>query len=206
MSKFLKVLEIVIIFFLLPLLMKYNLIPLPRIIMLLLVFIVVLIVCIRKNYFPTAWNYFPTLGKAYWLKIGAVYLGSFLLFVAYLSFILHETPFLILREKPLFMLIIALLYPFVSALPQEIIYRTFFFARYKSLFSKPIYLLLFNMVAFSWLHIIYNNIESIVLTLLAGLVFTLSYYRKRSLLLVTLEHSILGLIIFLTGMGQFFYK
>ncbi|MFA7057116.1 MAG: CPBP family intramembrane glutamic endopeptidase [Candidatus Cloacimonadales bacterium] len=206
MSKFIKVLEIIIIFFLLPVLMKYNLIPLPRIVMLLLVFIVVLIVCIRENYFQTAWNYFPTLAKEYWLKIGAVYLGSFLVFVAYLSFILHQTPFLILRDKPLLMLIIALFYPLISALPQEIIYRTFFFARYKSLFSKPLYLLLFNIVAFSWLHVIYNNIESIVLTLIAGLVFTLSYYRKRSLLLVTLEHSILGLIIFLTGMGQFFYK
>lgn len=206
MSKFMKTVEIVVIFFLLPLLMRYNLIPLPRIVVLLIVLIAVLIVSKRKGYLPTKWNHIPTLSRRYWLQMGAIYLGTFLLLSAYLYFILDESPFVIVRENPLFMLVIALFYPLVSALPQEIIYRTFFFARYKSLFSKPVYLFLLNIVAFSFLHIIYNNVEAVALTLVAGLIFTFSYYRRRSLLLVTIEHSILGLIIFLTGMGRFFYK
>lgn len=205
MSKLWKLAELLSLFLILPLLMKYNIIPLPRLVLLLLVFIGVLIVSIKLNYLDKKWYRIPPLERRYVLKMGVIALVSFLFFISYIYFFLEQKPFVLLRKRPYLMLIIALFYPLVSAFPQELIYRTFFFARYKSIFTEK-QLLVSNMLAFSFLHIIYNNYPAIILTLLAGLIFTLNYHRKGSLMLVTIEHSIFGLIVFITGMGQFFYK
>lgn len=205
MSKLWKAIELVIIFTFFPLLMKFNKIPLPRIIVLLIVFIFILIISIKSGYIDKNSFRIPKLDRKYWLKMGGIYLGTFLVLTGYVYFILQQAPFVIVRERPLLMLIIAIFYPLVSAFPQELIYRTFYFSRYKTVFSEK-QLLITNMILFSWLHIIYNNVPAIILTLLSGLIFTCNYHRKGSLILVTIEHSILGIIVFLTGMGQYFYK
>lgn len=204
MSKVWKIIELVILFISLPLLMKFNIIPLPRIMVLLIVFIIVLVMSIKLKYLDKYWYRIPKLNSKYWLKMGSIYVVSFLIFISYIYFFLGEKPFIIIRERPILMLIIAIFYPIVSAFPQELIYRTFYFKRYKNIFTTK-QLLFTNMLMFSFLHIIYNNIPAVLLTLVSGLVFTMNYYRKASLMLVTIEHSILGLIVFITGMGQYFY-
>lgn len=205
MLKISRYLELIFIFVFLPLLMKFNLIPLPRLISLLIVFTFVLMISIRFNYLEKKWYKLPVLEKRYNLKMVAIYLGTFFFLTAYIYFILGEKPFVLVRERPILMLIISIFYPLISAFPQELIYRSFYFERYKSILP-PKALLLSNMFAFSFLHIIYNNYPALILTLISGFVFTLGYEKRRSLLLVTIEHSILGLIVFLTGMGRFFYK
>ncbi len=205
MLKTWKYLELIFLFICLPLLMKFNLIPLPRLITLLIVFALVLLGSIKRKYLDRRWYKLPTLDKRYWLKMGIIYLGTFVFLTAYLYFILGQEPFILVRERPHLMLIISVFYPLISAFPQELIYRTYYFERYKEILG-PKALIITNMLAFSFLHVIYNNLPSLILTLISGFVFTLNYYRKGSLMLVTIEHSILGLIVFFTGMGQFFYK
>ncbi len=205
MSKVWKILELIILFIALPLLMKFNIIPLPRLILLLIVLVGVLFLSIRLGYLDRNWYKIPKLDFKYWRRMGIIYLGSFTVFLGYIIIFLDEKAFILIRERPQLMIIISIFYPLVSALPQEIIYRTFYFERYKNIFTTK-QLLISNMIAFSFLHIIYNNIPAILLTLLSGLVFTRNYQQRRSLMLVTIEHSILGLIVFITGMGQFFYK
>ncbi len=205
MIKMWKIIELVTLFTILPLLMRFNIIPLPRIILLLIVFIFVLILSIKLRYIDKNWFRTPKLDNHYWSKMGVIYLSSFLVFVGYIYFFLNQKPFVLIRERPLLMLIISVFYPLVSAFPQELIYRTFYFERYKNIFTTN-QLLISNMISFSFLHIIYDNFPAIILTLISGLVFTLNYHRQRSLMLVTIEHSILGLIVFITGMGQYFYK
>ncbi len=205
MLKFWKYLELFLVFVILPLLMKYKIIPLPRLLTLLLVFLFVLFLSIKFKYIDKNWYKIPKLNKQYWLKMTLIYLGTFIFFIAYIYFFLDEKPFILLRERPHLMLIISIFYPLISAFPQELIYRPFYFQRYKDILSDK-EIIISNMFAFSFLHIIYNNFPALILTLISGLVFTLNYYRQRSLMLVTIEHSILGLIVFFTGMGRYFYK
>ncbi|MBI9032167.1 CPBP family intramembrane metalloprotease [bacterium] len=205
MSKLWKIIELIFLFIALPVLMKFNIIPLPRLLSLMIVFGFVLFISIRLKYLDRNWYKLPTLDSKYWLKMGLTYLASFLFFIAYIYFFLGEKPFILLRERPHLMIIISIFYPLFSAFPQEVIYRSFFFERYKNIFTTK-YLLISNMLAFSFLHIIYNNLPALILTLISSLVFTLNYQKKRSLMLVTIEHSILGLIVFITGMGRYFYK
>ena len=103
-------------------------------------------------------------------------------------------------------LLIIIFYPILSALPQEIIYRSFFFNRYFHLFNSKKNVILFNAIVFSLAHSIYLNYFIIILTFIAGIIFAKNYYCNRSIFLVTLDHSILGSIIFSLGLGHFFYK
>lgn len=115
--------------------------------------------------------------------------------------------FLILpRTKPGLWAAIMLFYPLVSALPQEFLYRRFYFARYRSLFPRPWLAAASNVFAFAFLHIIFNNWIAILFSLAGGALFTATYLRTHRLGLVWLEHSLYGLAVFTSGLGAHFYK
>lgn len=67
-------------------------------------------------------------------------------------------------------------------------------------------MILASTIAFSYLHIMYNNYESVILTLVGGYFFSRSYEVTRSLLLVTFEHSLYGILVFTLGLGGFFMR
>ena len=100
---------------------------------------------------------------------------------------------------------IMLFYPLWSAFPQEVIYRTWFFKRYRSLFRRKWIFFLTNALLFSFSHIIFRNWIALALTFVGGFVFALTYYRSRSLMAVFIEHTLYGDFIFTVGIGQFFY-
>jgi membrane protease YdiL (CAAX protease family) len=94
-------------------------------------------------------------------------------------------------------------YPFVSALPQELLYRVFFFHRYRELLG-PRALLGANAVAFGLLHVVYPNLLAPLLSVPAGLVLALLYQRTRALGPVWLEHTLYGAALFTLGLGGAF--
>jgi len=98
-----------------------------------------------------------------------------------------------------------LLYPIWSAYPQELIYRTFFFERYKDIFFKKWLMILANSILFGFLHIIFGNWVSVLGATIIGFIFSLTYSKHQSLLAVATEHAIIGDIVFTIGLGQFFY-
>lgn len=108
--------------------------------------------------------------------------------------------------RPVLWLTIMLLYPFVSALPQEILYRQFYFRRYSLLWQTPTSMLVSNIICFALLHIVYDNWVAIFFTLIGGTFFAISYQRTQDLRWPWLEHSIYGLVVFTSGWGQFFYE
>ncbi len=108
------------------------------------------------------------------------------------------------RAAPRIWAAILLLYPWLSAYPQELIYRVFFFERYAALFPGR-WLCVVNAVAFAWLHIIFRNPVAVTLSLVGGWLFATTYARTRSPRLVTLEHAAYGLMIITFGMGLYFY-
>ncbi len=74
------------------------------------------------------------------------------------SYIFDKEKFLDLpKSNFLLWLIILILYPIFSAFPQEIIYRKFFFQRYRKLFKNKKVFIIANAFLFSFAHIIYLN-------------------------------------------------
>ncbi len=99
---------------------------------------------------------------------------------------------------------VMLLYPLVSALPQELIYRPLFFRRYGRLFGSGPTQVAVNAIAFGLGHLFYMNPVTIGLTVIASAVFAIAYLRHGFLMAVLL-HAVAGQIIFTSGLGIFFY-
>ena len=110
------------------------------------------------------------------------------------------------QQNPLYFVLFIIAYPVLSVLPQELLYRTFFFERYKIIFNNPKIMILASTLAFSYLHIMYHNYEAVLLTIVAGYFFSRSYQITRSLLLVCFEHSLYGILVFGVGLGGFFVR
>ncbi len=113
-----------------------------------------------------------------------------------------EALFMVLINKPKLWLFILFIYSVFSVYPQELVYRTFYFKRYHSLFKNKNLFIFLNAVVFSLGHIFFRNTLVIVLTFLGGLLFAITYNKTKSTLLVTIEHTIYGCWLFTVGMGD----
>ena len=119
----------------------------------------------------------------------------------------HRDEFLNLpRERPQLWMMICLLYPFLSALPQEFLYRQFYFWRYRGALPAGRWGILVNAAVFAYLHLMYDNWVAIVLTFAGGLLFAWTYLATRSLAWPWVEHAVYGLAVFTFGLGAFFYE
>jgi membrane protease YdiL (CAAX protease family) len=105
-----------------------------------------------------------------------------------------------------FWLLVMILYPFLSALPQELIYRTFFFHRYQPIFSGERRMALASVAAFAFMHIIFGNAIAPLLTIPGGYLFARTYARTGSLPAAAIEHAAYGNIVFTVGLGIYFYN
>lgn len=118
-----------------------------------------------------------------------------------------EALFLLPRNAPGMMLMIALLYPFLSALPQEIVFRPLFFRRYGALLpADPRAAVVLNAAIFSLAHLMYWSWIVALMTFAGGLAFAWSYRIRRNFPEAVLLHSLAGIVIFTLGLGVFFYS
>jgi hypothetical protein len=108
------------------------------------------------------------------------------------------------RTLPRVWLAVIILYPPLSAYPQEVMYRAFFFHRYGPLFRRPRTLMIANAVLFGWAHVMAGNFSAVLLTTVGGLLFASTYARSRSTLLVAFEHALYGAFVFTVGVGGMF--
>ena len=136
-------------------------------------------------------------------KFGAVVLGVSLIVIWTTR---PEAAFILIRQEPLLMLMIATLYPIVSALPQEIVFRPLFFRRYARLLPRGRKVLWINAMIFSLAHLMYWSWVVAVMTFAGGLVFAWAYEEKRSFPLAFVLHSVAGVVLFAVGMGVYFYS
>ena len=122
------------------------------------------------------------------------------------SYFFDPAKFLNLPRSHFFLwLLIMILYPILSAFPQEIVYRSFFFKRYGNLFKNKKVLIFVNAFLFSFAHIIYLNPIVILFTFIGGLIMAQSYSKHNSLIKVSIEHGLYGDIVFTSGLGVYFY-
>jgi membrane protease YdiL (CAAX protease family) len=125
--------------------------------------------------------------------------------VAAVAILLPDDLFGLPANEPLLWLIIAVAYPLLSVYPQELIYRSFLFERYQAVFGTGTGMIVASAAAFGFAHIIFGNWFAVVATTVGGLLFASRYARSRSLLTVSIEHGLYGVLIFTVGLGQFVY-
>lgn len=109
------------------------------------------------------------------------------------------------REKPMLWLVVVLLYPLLSAYPQEVLYRRYFFQRYAPLFRSRAQVAVASALLFAWMHVIFRNEAALVLTLFGGAMFAHTYGRTGSVRLASLEHALYGILVFTIGLGNTIY-
>jgi uncharacterized protein len=203
MKRLLLIIELIVLFIAVPLLFYLDWIPGPKSIPLLIGFMYCMAMLLLDKNFDRK-------------KLGAnrfrgfkpiVYRFIFTAFLltVYLLIFEPQNLFMIPREKPWLWLAIMVFYPLWSALPQELIYRVFFFHRYSQILPNQNFLLVFNAFLFAFMHIIFNNWIALTGGFIVGIFWAHTYIRTQSLLTVTAEHAMYGNFIYTFGLGHYFY-
>jgi len=107
-------------------------------------------------------------------------------------------------QRPGFWLLVMVLYPFLSALPQELIFRSFFFRRYAPIFKEDWMMVTVSAALFGFIHVVFHNPISPLLSLLCGFFIAGSYLIHRSLKIAAIEHALYGDMVFTVGLGFYF--
>ena len=140
--------------------------------------------------------------KSFWLQtlLKFVFIATLSTLLVY--FTNNDLLFEVLLNKPQLWIFILFVYSFFSVYPQELVYRTFFFNRYETLFSNKKLFILINATVFSLGHIFFKSSLVLALTFVGGILFAYTFYKTRSTLLVSIEHAIYGSWLFTVGMGN----
>lgn len=193
--------ELFILFVLLPVSLAIDYLILIKVLIVLVSFIYVLYLLKKQYSFQLA---IPSVSSFNLIKYR--FLVNFIVILIFTTgFVSYSNPellFAVVLKKPLLWSFILLVYTFLSVLPQELIYRTFFFQRYQILFKNKNIFILLNATLFSLAHIFFKNTLVLILTFTGGLLFAFTYYQSKSTWLVSLEHAIYGNWLFTVGMGE----
>ena len=195
--------ELLSIFIGIPLLLKFAVAPVLKLIPLFLVFVIYFFILLRDKTFKR--RQFRLNGFKAWIMI--LWRSSImLLFLICFTWFTYPSQFLNLpAHEPSLWLMLVFVYPLFSVVPQEFIFRAYFYHRFHGLVSNRNILVLINAALFSFSHIVFENWVAIIFTFIASIMFSLTYLRHRSYTIVVLEHTIYGLLIFTIGPGQFFH-
>ncbi len=147
---------------------------------------------IRKNIF---WSPF-------WQQIRRKFVIIAAITIAIVCYSNPADLFLVVKTNPLKWLLFLGIYSFVSVVPQEIIYRTFYFSRYSSVFNNKKLLLFVNAIVFSLAHLFFKNTLVMLITFIGGIIFAQTYLNTKSTLLVSIEHAIYGCWLYTVGLGD----
>lgn len=128
-----------------------------------------------------------------------------MLVLGYVLFFDRENLFNLPRANPWIYLAMCLFYPVFSAYGQEIIYRTFLKRRYSRILPKEWHFVLASAVTFSFMHVVYYDPVSMILTFIGGLYFARIYQQTGSVLFSAVMHGLFGIMFFGIGMGQYFW-
>lgn len=203
--KILYLLEFVFLFFGIPLLIYFDedFIHPSMIILPALVFIFLILRYTTDFRFRELiyWN----IPKAVLLRNGWIVLVCFILMLGYVMVFEPENLFNLPGSHPWIFVAMCIFYPVFSAFGQEIIYRTFLSRRYGTLFPKSWHFMLASGITFSFLHIVYYDPVSMILTLIGGIYFARVYQQTRSVLFSAVLHGLMGIIVFGVGLGQYFW-
>ncbi len=145
------------------------------------------------------------ISRKMWITQGFIVLGIGVLLTTFVWIFEPENLFNLPRGNWKIWIAMFFFYPTFSAYAQEIVFRQFLFMRYKPLFKTTTAMVLASAVSFSFAHIVYFSVLSLVLTFFAGIYLALIYQKTRSVMFVSILHGTLGFFIFTVGLGQHFW-
>lgn len=116
-----------------------------------------------------------------------------------------EKLFYLPRNKPEIIPFLLVMYPLLSALPQEFIFCTFFFERFAPFFKTDRAKILASAIVFAYAHVLFINPIAPPVSFIGGYIFASTFAKHRSLALVTVEHGLYGNVLFLVGLGWYFW-
>ncbi len=143
-----------------------------------------------------------------WKTLKPILIRWFFASIAMFLFIYFYDPervFGIIRDRPQIIPFLLVMYPLLSALPQEFIFCSFFFERYAPFFKTEKHKIIASSIVFAYAHMLFINPVAPLLSLIAGFIFAHTYSKSRSLALVTIEHGLYGNVLFMVGLGWYFY-
>lgn len=197
--------EFIILFFGIPLLLYFDsVIVHPSSVLIPLLAVILILLRYRTDFRWKDLVYLKITGKDI-MKHLIILSSIFLFLLAIVLIFIPDRLFNLPRGSILIWILLSVFYPVFSAYAQEVIYRTFLFNRYSTLFTKPWMMILASAVAFSYVHIVYYSTVSIILTFFGGLYLAKTYFDTRSVLLTSILHGLMGDIVFAVGMGEFFW-
>tara|TARA_X000001036_G_scaffold7571_2_gene6780 strand:+ start:2768 stop:3433 length:666 start_codon:yes stop_codon:yes gene_type:complete len=126
--------------------------------------------------------------------------------IVFIYFYDPDRMFYIVYNRPEMIPFLLVAYPLISALPQEFIFCSFFFNRYEKFFGRAAKMIWASAIIFAYAHILYINPVAPTLSLVGGLIFAHNYAKHRSLALVSIEHGLYGNVLFIIGLGWYFYS
>ncbi|MCX7818457.1 MAG: CPBP family intramembrane metalloprotease [Kiritimatiellae bacterium] len=109
------------------------------------------------------------------------------------------------RDRPFVWALVVGFYPWLSVVPQTLVYRVFFLHRYALLFRRPELAVLAAAFAFALMHLVFLNVWAPLLSFFGGWLFARTYLTTRSAWASALEHALYGLTVMTVGWGRFFY-
>ncbi|MFN3971014.1 MAG: lysostaphin resistance A-like protein [Gemmobacter sp.] len=115
-------------------------------------------------------------------------------------------PLAFATANPGLLVMILILYPVLSALPQEVVFRPLFFRRYGAILPGGWPGIALNAAVFSFAHLMYWSWIVAGMTFFGGLAFAWAYERRGSFALAVVLHAVAGQIVFALGLGMFFYS
>ena len=200
-SKSYKLVELVLLFVLLPLsfLLDYDFKIKAGLVILGFIYILTILFKFTDASFKVK----TSLNWSKFFKITVIkFIVIALITTCYVLYIDSSLLFYVPLNNPKLFVVILGVYTFLSVWPQEVIYRSFFYKRYQDLCSSKIVFMVLNAVIFSLAHVFLKNILVLILTFIGGLLFIYTYTKTKSTTLVSIEHALYGNWLFTVGMGQ----
>jgi len=196
-----RIIELILLFLFLPLLYAFGLSNLPIYFVVIFISLYCLIMLLADPDFDRKklWlNQFKD-----WRIIFLRFLLGVILFVSLIAYFHPGAFFKTLIARPWLLAIALVSYPILSAYPQEIIYRTYFYHRYRHFFPTRNTAIVANAALFALAHLIFFNWIAILVTFVGGIVFSITYLNSKSTFAAFVEHTLYGNFIFIIGIGEF---
>ena len=164
-----------------------------------IIYLIILSIKHRKIIFKNRKQIIP---HQFWPKVA---INLLLIFIASYFYIHYKQPDLLFKsviEQPLVWLQFLMIYSFISVVPQEYIYRVFFFYRYQDLSKNSQIFYIINALLFSLAHLFFLNWFVLIFTFIGGYIFAYTYSKTKSWFWVSIEHAIYGGWLFTLGLGK----
>ncbi|MCI5049977.1 MAG: CPBP family glutamic-type intramembrane protease [Rickettsiales bacterium] len=155
--------------------------------------------------FKDVWQW-RAIPNADWIAMLRRFALSVALMIGFVYVSEPERLFEFMLNRPEVWIVVMFLYPLFSVIPQEVVYRLFFFERYADLLPHRWAMIVASGVSFGHAHVIFNNEIAYILSIIGGIMFSQTYIKQRSFALVWAEHALYGCAVFTVGLGWYFYS